>query len=379
MSTDSLSTDFSSRPGNAKRTKPSMALPVPLGQVYLNLRRRRLQFLNDTARQLRAEGVPFTARDLKTVELFTLDGKPVTPEQLPLLVCWQEDRPLEFQLQLHRPGKPPMPIFWSVVPHRDGRKVVGVFGSVGFSPPAPDWAAMAGLAHDMRTPLNALSLLLNILERQSLPEQELHDTLADVRATADRSLRFGLDLLEWCRSSALKGRALEASWFDLEPFLARLVREQVPAAKRKRLTFASDLAGVRDWQICTDRVRLGRLLSNLLVNAVRYTRSGSVTFTAGWRDENGARWLVLGVVDTGAGIAPDEQDSIFQPFERGQAARDDDSSGSGLGLMVVDQLAEELTLDLEVYSEFGRGSVFRLVVPPELLRIAPRSSGDTVT
>jgi signal transduction histidine kinase len=378
MSTDSLSADFSPLPGNIKRTEAAPVLPVPLGQVYLNLRQRRLQLLNETARQLRAEGVPFTARDLKSAELFALDGKPITPEKLPLLLAWQEGRPLETQLQLHRPGKPAVSIFWSVVPHREGKKIVGVFGSVGFTPPTTDWAAMAGLAHDLRTPLNALGLLLSVLDRQSLSEDELREMLGDVRATVDRSLRVGMDLLEWCRASASRGREFESSWFALEPFLDRLVREQVPAAKRKSLHLASDLGAVRGWQISTDRVRLGRLLSNLLVNAVRYTRSGSVTFSAEWRGEAGVRRLSLGVIDTGAGIAPDEHESIFQPFERGQAGREDDSSGSGLGLMVVDQLAEELHLELEVYSEYGRGSAFRLLVPQDVLRPAPTSPADTV-
>src|SRR5439155_4513696 len=116
------------------------------------------------------------------------------------------------------------------------------------------------------------------------------------------------------------------------------------------------------------RVRLGRLLANLLVNAVRYTHSGQVAFTAAWREEPGERALVLSVLDTGAGISQEEQESIFQPFERGRAGKDDDSGGSGLGLAVVDRLVEELGLALEVYSEYGRGSAFHLVLPERLIR-----------
>ena len=77
----------------------------------------------------------------------------------------------------------------------------------------------------------------------------------------------------------------------------------------------------------------------------------------------------LGVVDTGPGISEEEQDSIFQPYERGRAGKKaGDSSGSGLGLAVVDRLVEELGLTLDVYSEYGRGSAFHLAVPGAMLR-----------
>jgi signal transduction histidine kinase len=121
-------------------------------------------------------------------------------------------------------------------------------------------------------------------------------------------------------------------------------------------------------EILADRVRLGRLLANLLVNAVRYTPAGQVVLSAEWREGAEGKALAVGVVDTGPGISTEEQESIFQPFERGRAGKDDDSGGSGLGLAVVDRLVEELGLELEVFSEFGRGSAFHLLIPAGRLR-----------
>jgi signal transduction histidine kinase len=117
---------------------------------------------------------------------------------------------------------------------------------------------------------------------------------------------------------------------------------------------------------------------------VRYTNTGQVDFTATWQNTPAnpldpvslplgeaaapARILVLSVVDTGTGISAEEQESIFQPFERGRAGKEGDSGGSGLGLAIVDRLVEELGLSLEVYSEYGRGSAFHLSLPESLLR-----------
>ena len=81
------------------------------------------------------------------------------------------------------------------------------------------------------------------------------------------------------------------------------------------------------------------------------TCRGDVTLTSAWRGED---VLALGVVDTGVGISEEEQESIFQPFERGWWL-ERDSGGSGMGLAVVDRLVAELGLQLEVRSEYGRG------------------------
>jgi signal transduction histidine kinase len=249
-------------------------------------------------------------------------------------------------------------------------EIVGVFGSISLTQPEPDWQALAGLSHDLRTPLQALKLLVALLDSSTPVDDNLRGILDRIRTASDRALSIGMDLLEWCRGPIKGGRRAEPAWFALEPFLFEVVNEQSVAAQQKSLLLVTELAAVHNWEIHADRVRLGRLLTNLLVNAIRYTPSGSVQFRAAWQGDGENRSLSLGVVDTGTGISSEEQESIFQPFERGRAGKDSDSGGSGLGLAVVERLVEELGLELEVYSEFGRGSEFHLVVPMRLLRKA---------
>jgi signal transduction histidine kinase len=147
--------------------------------------------------------------------------------------------------------------------------------------------------------------------------------------------------------------------------LEKLAAEQTPAAQRKGIRLDADLDASTGVEIHTDASRLSRLIGNLLVNAIRYTNAGHVRLTAGWRESD----LTLTVEDTGAGIASDDPESIFQPFQRGKAGKGDtDSGGSGLGLAVVDRLVSELDFTLEVYSEHGRGSRFDLIVPCGQLR-----------
>jgi anti-sigma regulatory factor (Ser/Thr protein kinase) len=341
-----------------------------LGQVHLDARSQRLTYLNETARQLHKEGVPFLATEPTFPQLRKLTGEPAEAGDLPLVITSQTGKPAEATFELTRAGKPVCRVAWSASPVTDvGRRLIGVVASVCCSPPPPDWLALAGLAHDLRNPLHAIGLLLSAKNLTSLNVSQQNELLKTMHSSAERALKVGKDLLEWCRGPGQQGRPPASGWFSLEPFLAGLVQEHVPATMQKRLALLVDLEAAREWEINTDQVRLGRLLSNLLANAVRYTSRGQIAVRAAWRYEPEGRMLALSVVDTGTGISPEEQESIFHPYERGHAGKGD-STGSGLGLAVVDLLVKELGLRLEVYSEFNRGSTFDLLLPEELLRPA---------
>jgi signal transduction histidine kinase len=248
--------------------------------------------------------------------------------------------------------------------------VLGVVGTVVCGPPEPDARRLAELSHDLRTPLQTLRLTCAVLEELVLPGTDLADSLGVLRSAAQRAGQIALELLDCCRGPAPRGRAGEVRWFPLEPFLKTLADEQAVSAQAKGLVLDAELAAARGWEVRSDPVRLGRILANLLVNAIRYTPRGGVALRIGWRDEEAQRLLVMSVIDTGPGISEEERESIFHPHERGSAGREDDSGGSGLGLAVVDRLVEELGLRVELDSRSGHGSTFHLLVPAPLLRLA---------
>jgi two-component sensor histidine kinase len=350
-----------------------------VGHVFLDTRRRLLYCLNETARQLVREGVPITREDLERQPLRTLTGEPVTPADLPLLRAWRELEPQEATFVLARPGSPVQHLSWTAAPLADDAgETLGITGTLTVGPPEPNWQELAGLAHDLRTPLQALRLLVPLLEHTPTLSAEDHELLDRVRASADRALSVGMDLLEWCRGPTQGGRRVERRWLALEPLLARLAEEQMPGAQRKGITLSTDFAAARGLEVQADETRLGRVLSNLLTNAVRYTLAGQVRFAASWRAGPGGEQeaLALSVVDTGVGISVEDQESIFQPFERGKVGKEVDSGGSGLGLAVVDRLVSELGLTLEVFSEYGHGSTFELLIPPAMLRPAAQGNGE---
>lgn len=326
--------------------------------------------LNETGRQLLREGVPVQRDDLLRQPLETLTGEAVTPADLPLLKAWREGASQETTFVQRKTGGSGQLLSWTVAPLRgtDGA-LQGVTGTLVVTAPEPDWHELAALAHDMRTPLQTLRLLVPLLEAMPIMHPDAMQALERIRSASERAMGLGLDLVEWCRHPTQGARRVERNWLALGPFLTALVAEQAPVAQRKGLTLSADVAAAQGWEVHTDRGRLGRLLGNLLSNGVRYTNAGQVRLSASWREERGKlAFLVLTVTDTGAGIAPEEEESIFQPYERGKAGKEGDSGGSGLGLSVVDRLVNELELTLEVYSEYGAGSTFDLLLPRASLR-----------
>jgi hypothetical protein len=345
------------------------------GHFYLDVSRSRLYSLNETARKLRKLGVPLMADDAQVVLLRTVEGSAVRAEDLPLPLALRHGRPADAEYLFARPGQPAARLQFSASPLKDADDHVGaVLASVFCLPPMPDWHGLAGLAHDLRTPLQAVAISLEILQFRTLPEEQRHQALARLSASAERAQQIAQELLNWCQTRGTRGGAPHLAWFALEPLVREVVAEQQPAATKRGLSLDTSLGVIRGWQVNSDRGRLARVLANLLVNAVRYTPSGGrVSVDAAWRDESGARVLAIEVHDTGTGISPHEQESIFHPFERGQTGHDSDVHGSGIGLSVVDQLTQELGLRCEVHSAAGQGSQFCVIVPPKHLRMAPQS------
>jgi hypothetical protein len=365
------------------RTTANPETALRVGHVYLEIDSRKLHWLNEAARQLHQEGVPVGPTDLADHPMQTPEGKTVEAADLPLVRAWREGQPQEATFLLPRPGGRVDQVHWTATPLDSDGDVVAVFGTFSVVPPAPDWQMLAGLAHDLRSPLQALQLFLAVLEKDESLTGQAREVATLMQNSAERARAIARELLEWCRRPAEGSKRPERTLIALAPFLKAILDEHTPAARRKRLTLVNRCEAAAGWEIYADRVRLGRLLSNLLTNAIRYTALGRVEFTAQWRElapsrgeqdpfgaaesaRNRRPALVLSVVDTGAGIAEDEQESIFQPFERGRGGNKEQDS-SGLGLAVAERLVEELGLALEVYSVFGQGSAFDLIIPSRML------------
>lgn len=217
----------------------------------------------------------------------------------------------------------------------------------------------AAANHDLRQPLQAMALYLSVLRSPASSTPLDASDEADILARMQQCMA-GMDqmLLSLLEVSRLEGGQLVPTPrdFALQTLFERLARTHEATARQKQLRLR--VRPTRAW-VHTDPALLERALSNLLVNALRYTERGGVLLVA--RQRGGQ--VRVQVVDTGIGIAEAAQALVFEEFVQLNNPQRDPAQGHGLGLATVRRLAQLLNLDVRLRSRPGRGSNFTLGVP----------------
>jgi signal transduction histidine kinase len=219
----------------------------------------------------------------------------------------------------------------------------------------------SSVSHDLRTPVAAIKAAIGVVlaNEPSGTSAPLRRLLGNIELAADELSRLIDDLLEIARLQA--GRVeLYLSEVDLRDVITRSTRSVEPLiearGQRLEVCLPSDKVHVR-----VDVQRLSRVVRNLVENAHKYGRDGghiTVTLTATQNDVD------LRIADDGPGIAVAEQQHIFDRFVRGSGSRADGPPGTGLGLPIARGLVELHGGSLTLESEPGRGSTFRVRLPP---------------
>lgn len=214
---------------------------------------------------------------------------------------------------------------------------------------------LAAASHDLRQPLHAMGLFLDTLARSPMTAQQAA-VLGHARTASGAASEMLTTLLDYSRLEAGVVKAQEAP-FAVQALLGALEQEfgaQADAASlvyRTRETTAAALA---------DKALVDLVMRNFISNALRYTRAGGLLIAC---RERGGR-LALEVWDTGRGIAPEHLEDIFKEFHQLDNPERDRRKGLGLGLAIVQRLAQAMHTQVEVRSRRGRGSVFRLWLTP---------------
>lgn len=221
---------------------------------------------------------------------------------------------------------------------------------------------LSAVSHDLRTPVNALSLqaelLAQLIEVRGGNDTDLIQLTADIRKVAANLIDLINDLLDLTRfdSGVID---YQPTVFELDEFLTQTLTPLATTAGARGLDFRwqVDRAGrlVRG-----DRVKLARVLTNLAGNAVKFTDQGRVEVVAEAGPDGG---LWLAVHDTGPGIPESQLERIFDEFAQLRNPERDRTKGTGLGLAICRRLVEGLGGRLTVESQTGQGSSFRAQYP----------------
>ena len=224
-------------------------------------------------------------------------------------------------------------------------------------------AFLANMSHELRTPLNAILGFSDLLRRHGASPEQRRD-LDIIRRSGEHLLGLINDVLDVAKIEA-GGAVLHVAPCELRGLVHGIVEMMRPRAEEKGLSLILVEPPRYPRFIHADAARLRQILINLLGNAVKFTDQGSVTLRLHARPGGKPEQVLLAfeVEDTGIGIAPEDQESIFAAFV--QVGKPRDQRGTGLGLTITRQFVDLMQGEISVYSEPGKGSRFRVELPVE--------------
>ena len=213
---------------------------------------------------------------------------------------------------------------------------------------------LANMSHELRTPLNGILGYTQILKKDKTLSDRQKNGIEIIHQCGEHLLTLINDILDLSKIEARK-MELYPKEFHFPEFLQSLAEICRIRAEQKSIALIYKTVSPIPKVIRADEKRLRQVLINLLSNAVKFTEKGSITFKVGYQEGK----LRFQVEDTGIGIAPEQLEEIFLPFQQvGEDSRK--TEGTGLGLAISRQLVQLMGGELKVKSTLGKGSVFWL-------------------
>lgn len=235
---------------------------------------------------------------------------------------------------------------------------------------------LANMSHELRTPLNAILGFSRMLAREQKTTADEQHKLAIINRSGLHLLSMINDVLDLSKIEAEKIK-LQEHPFDLVALIKEISVMIQSRATEKRLSVAVEVESISFPYVKADVEKLRQILINLLNNAVKFTDEGGVTIRGSndpIPEEPNRCHIVIEVEDTGPGIDPASQARIFEPFVQG--IEEPERRGTGLGLSICKRYADFMGGTIELESQVGKGSLFRLRLPAEIAETADVKISD---
>jgi signal transduction histidine kinase len=220
---------------------------------------------------------------------------------------------------------------------------------------------LANMSHELRTPLNAIIGVSEMLREDAEALKQDTEPLDRVLGAGRHLLALINDILDLSKIEA--GRMeLHLETFPLVPVIEDVAKTIEPLAAKNENRVAVSCNGAIG-KLHADQMRLRQALLNLMSNANKFTKAGTITIDARDNKENGRDWITVAVADTGVGMTPEQMGRLFQEFSQATSSTASKYGGTGLGLVISKRFCQMMGGDITVESEPGRGSTFTIRLP----------------
>ena len=228
---------------------------------------------------------------------------------------------------------------------------------------------LANMSHEIRTPLTSILGYSELLSAPGLSEQDIAHDVEIIKRAGNHLLSIINDVLDLSKIEAGRMR-LENVLMSPVDVVRDVVSVLAPGAKAKGLSFIAKTFGLIPEQIVSDTVIVRQILMNLLGNAIKFTEFGDVWLTVRFLPAGADSFdrMVFEVSDTGIGMTQEQCKNLFTPFMQADTSMTRRFGGTGLGLTISRRKAELLGGRIDVESQLGVGSNFRLTIATGAIR-----------
>lgn len=221
---------------------------------------------------------------------------------------------------------------------------------------------LANMSHEIRTPINGILGMDSIILRESTDE-EIREYAANIQSAGKSLLSIINDILDFSKIESGKMEIVPVE-YELFSLINDCYNMLIMRAREGNLDLRVENDPNMPAHFVGDEIRIRQIVTNLLTNAVKYTQKGYVILKVNGREsEDGKYILIVSVIDTGVGISKENQQKLFQSYERVNEVQNRGIEGTGLGLIISKQLVDQMNGKIVVKSEPGKGSEFTVEIP----------------
>lgn len=225
---------------------------------------------------------------------------------------------------------------------------------------------LANMSHEIRTPMNAVMGMSEILLRQENLSPEVREGIENIQSAGGNLLSIINDILDFSKIESGKMELVETNYHlsSLIYDIQNIIQFRI---KGNDVKLIIDIDESLPNELYGDEVRIRQILINLLGNAVKFTEKGTITLRIRWKKKEDTAWLKIDVEDTGIGIREEHLEELFESFKRVDLNHNYSIEGTGLGLSICKQLCLLMDGDVTVASQYGKGSIFTVVLPQKIV------------